>query len=544
MNASRVLLPTKSKLTDCRDNLKHASDGQINVSYEGHIWNHKNESENNTVQIKSSIQSAQNTSSVKKLIEWHRVHQAQTHSYDKILVTIHPIKRYNTSESYLNRRHNYVHKRAAEMLPNAAKTPIQANCTSRVTPTHSATDENGRVGLLLSCKALVQLVMNPAIGAVTANIGYHLPLFIGSISLMVASLLFAFGQQFLALLFARSLQGIASACISISVIHSVLPVVGMCLVAEQFPDDVVRSRVMGFVLGSMALGVLLGYPFGSLLYDFVGKMTPFLIISAVVFFNGVLQLFFLDLKPVAEHLPVNTSWYRLLSDGQVLLIAGSIWLTTSSMAILEPCLPIWLMDNIKPKKWQLGMVFIPDSIGYFLGTNFFGSIAYQLGRWRVAISAMVVLGISCVLVPSASNVSQLIVPHFCLGLGIGIVDAALVPLLANLMDSRYAAHYGSVYALQQMAVSLAYSLGPLVGGEMVRAIGFPWLMRSVGLLNLLYCPLLAFYSYDAGYSMRALETSPMTNIPAVNYKTNTVRDDSADSSTNLYRRFLNSEDSD
>jgi MFS family permease len=62
-------------------------------------------------------------------------------------------------------------------------------------------------------------------------------------------------------------------------------------------------------------------------------------------------------------------------------------------------------------------------------------------------------------VPSAGSVGQLAVPHFGLGLGIGVVDAALVPLLASLMDSRYAAHYGSVYALQQMAVSLAYSLG-------------------------------------------------------------------------------------
>jgi hypothetical protein len=60
----------------------------------------------------------------------------------------------------------------------------------------------------------------------------------------------------------------------------------MSLVAEQFPDDVVRSKVMGIVLGSMAVGVLLGYPFGSLLYDFVGKMAPFIVISVAVVLNG------------------------------------------------------------------------------------------------------------------------------------------------------------------------------------------------------------------------------------------------------------------
>ncbi|PNF41155.1 hypothetical protein B7P43_G03857 [Cryptotermes secundus] len=404
-----------------------------------------------------------------------------------------------------------------------------------ISASHGVIEENGRVGLLLSSKALIQLMMNPVVGALTAHVGYQLPLFVGSINLLVATLLFAFGEHFLALLLARSLQGIASACISVS---------GMCLVAEQFPDDVIRSRIMGIVLGSMALGVLVGYPFGSLMYDFVGKMAPFFIISVAVFLNGVLQLFLLDLKPVPNRLLLSTSWHKLLSDGHVVLIAGAIWLSTSTMAILEPCMPIWLMDNIKPQKWQLGMVFIPDSVGYLLGTNFFGPIAYNLGRWRVAVSAMMVIGLSTVLVPSAGSVGQLAVPHFGLGLGIGVVDAALVPLLASLMDSRYAAHYGSVYALQQMAVSLAYSLGPLVGGEIVHAIGFPWLMRSVGLLNLLYCPLLIFTSHDVGIPVTTLNSSLMADAPAVNYKTNTANDQAANNNKNLYRRFLNSEDSD
>lgn len=56
----------------------------------------------------------------------------------------------------------------------------------------------------------------------------------------------------------------------------------------------------------------------------------------------------------------------------------------------------------------------------------------------------------------------LTLPHFGLGLGIGVVDSALVPLLATLVDSRHSAHYGCVYALQQMAVSLAYCLGMFI----------------------------------------------------------------------------------
>ena len=68
--------------------------------------------------------------------------------------------------------------------------------------------------------------------------------------------------------------------------RSIFLYTGMCLVAEQFPDDVVRSKVMGIVLGSMAVGVLVGYPFGSLLYDFVGKMAPFIVIAVAALLNG------------------------------------------------------------------------------------------------------------------------------------------------------------------------------------------------------------------------------------------------------------------
>lgn len=56
----------------------------------------------------------------------------------------------------------------------------------------------------------------------------------------------------------------------------------MSMVAAQYADEGERSKVMGFVLGSIALGVLVGYPIGSILYDIEGKMAPFLLISSLI----------------------------------------------------------------------------------------------------------------------------------------------------------------------------------------------------------------------------------------------------------------------
>ncbi|XP_033324647.2 synaptic vesicular amine transporter [Megalopta genalis] len=357
--------------------------------------------------------------------------------------------------------------------------------------TNAEEDENGRVGLLLSSKALVQLILNPAVGTLTGTLGYTKPLFLGNISLLLAAMLFAFGQTYEVLFLARSVQGISSACIGVS---------GMSLVASQYPEEDKRSKIMGFVLGSIALGVLVGYPIGSVLYDLEGKMAPFLLVACFIVVAICLQILALDNEMPVQLKEQQTSWTHLLSDPHVLIIVGAIWCSTSPMAILEPCLPIWLRSHIKPKKWQLGTVFIPDSVGYLVGTNFFGMITYRYGRSKLAVLAMFVVGVSAILIPSASTMSQLIVPHLGMGLGIGVADAALVPLLASLVDRN--GDYGPIYSIQQVAVSLAYSLGPILGGEMVKGIGFQWVMGIVGLMNVAYCPLLIYLALERGKLLR------------------------------------------
>ncbi|XP_002054478.3 synaptic vesicular amine transporter [Drosophila virilis] len=358
------------------------------------------------------------------------------------------------------------------------------------------THENGSIGLLLAMKALVQLIFNPIVGNMSSKCGYRLPIMVGTCFLLLSSLVFAVGESYWMLLLARAIQGVGSACIGVC---------GMSLVAQHYPEEARRSKVMGIILGSIALGVLLGYPFGSILYDMVGKSAPFVILATVIFLSLGLQLLTMDLSVQPEVLVVEqkTKWRALLECKMILAIVIAIWLSTSTMAILEPCLPIWLIQYLHPNKWQLGTVFIPDSVGYFVGTNFFGSIAYRYGQLKVSCVSLLLVGFASILIPSATTVAQLLLPHFALGLGIGVIDAALVPLLATFVDATLAqdelgetssstSSYGTVYAIQQTSVSLAYCLAPLIGGELAQSFGFAWLMRIVGIFNILYGPILVY----------------------------------------------------
>ncbi|XP_017133513.1 synaptic vesicular amine transporter [Drosophila elegans] len=368
-------------------------------------------------------------------------------------------------------------------------------------PTHNnnkeltLTQENGSIGLLLAMKAFVQLVFNPIVGNASGKFGYRLPIVVGTFFLLISSLVFAVGESYWALLVARAVQGVGSACINIC---------GMSLVAQHYPEEARRSKVMGIILGSIALGVLLGYPFGGILYDLMGKSAPFIILSTLIFLSLGLQLLTMDLSVQPEVVVEETpKWRPLLECKMILAIVLAIWFSTSTMAMLEPCLPIWLIQYLKPNKWQLGTVFIPDSVGYFVGTNFFGSVAYKYGQVKVSCISLLLVGVASILIPSATTVAQLLMPHFALGLGIGVIDAALVPLLATFVDATLSqeeqsegsssmSSYGTVYAIQQTSVSLAYCLAPLIGGELAQSFGFSWLMRIVGVFNMIYGPILVY----------------------------------------------------
>ncbi|KAG5669939.1 hypothetical protein PVAND_000228 [Polypedilum vanderplanki] len=410
---------------------------------------------------------------------------------------------------------NGLYKNFDHYIPNSMlnKHPLAGNSIKNVTKEiqqqmHYGNEfnvemENGKVGFLLAIKAFVQLFFNPVCGNLSKKFGYKNIIFFGTINLLLASLFFAMGTSFLMLLLARAIEGIGSSCINVC---------GMSLIASLYLEDQKRSKVMGIILGSIALGVLFGYPLGSLLYDFVSESAPFIIISAFLITDLAFQLTFFNLMRNENELndeenrmvDGNSQWLQLLSNKMIFSITLAIFMSTAAMAILEPLLPIWLISHLRPKKWQLGTVFIPDSMGYFIGTNFFGSFSFKVGQIKMSVLALMCVGISSTIIPEAKTVSSLIIPHFCLGLGIGILDTSLVPYLARLTDSitqkcdesceenDIPSNYGSVYAIQQTAVSLAYSIVPFMAGEMVESMGFKTIMRLLGICNFIYGPLLLF----------------------------------------------------
>ncbi|XP_028936277.1 synaptic vesicular amine transporter [Ornithorhynchus anatinus] len=365
-----------------------------------------------------------------------------------------------------------------QMVVNATSTP--SDCPKE---DKDLLNENVQVGLLFASKATVQLLTNPFIGALTNRIGYQIPMFAGFCIMFVSTIMFAFSGSYTLLFIARSLQGIGSSCSSVA---------GMGMLASIYTDDEERGNAMGIALGGLALGVLVGPPFGSVMYEFVGKTAPFLVLAALALLDGAVQLFILQPSRVQPESQKGTSLVTLLKDPYILIAAGSICFSNMAIAILEPALPIWMMETMCPRKWQLGVAFLPASISYLIGTNTFGVLAHKMGRWLCALIGMMVVGISILCVPFAKNIYGLIAPNFGVGFAIGMVDSSMMPIMGYLVDLRHVSVYGSVYAIADVAFCMGFAIGPSAGGAIAKAIGFSWLMTIIGVIDILFAPLCFF----------------------------------------------------
>ncbi|XP_065312650.1 synaptic vesicular amine transporter-like isoform X3 [Gordionus sp. m RMFG-2023] len=342
----------------------------------------------------------------------------------------------------------------SELGKNYSATSISPKLNMTLYRHVTLVEQNVKVGIMFASKAVVQLITNPFVGSLTQRIGYEFPMFCGFLIMFLSTL-------------------------------------RMSMIADYYPDNKERGSAMGIALSGLALGVLIGPPFGGFMYQFFGKEIPFLILALFALGNGVLQLFVLQPRITKSDIQ-GVSIIDLIKDPLILIAAGSITLSNMGIAMLEPSMPIWMMDTMNSAKWELGIAFLPASISYLIGTSSFGALGNKFGRWFCAMAGMILIGICLTLIPRARDLKGLILPNAGLGFSIGMVDSSMMPTMGNLVDVRHVAVYGNIYAIADVAFCLGYSLGPSMSGSLVKAIHFSGMLYSIAIITFLFAPILIF----------------------------------------------------
>ena len=137
------------------------------------------------------------------------------------------------------------------------------------------------------------------LGALTAKFGYQRPMFFGFVMTIASTISFAFADTPVLMLISRSLQGVGISFRYVEVFENDISekfstVSGLGLLATKFSDSVERGyyplfSYSGLALTGIDLGVLIGLPFGSVLFQFCGLRVPFYILAAIGVVDGILQ---------------------------------------------------------------------------------------------------------------------------------------------------------------------------------------------------------------------------------------------------------------
>lgn len=68
------------------------------------------------------------------------------------------------------------------------------------------------------------------------------------------------------------------------------------------------------------------------------------------------------------------------------------------IGVLEPSLPVWMMNRMNATKMDQGAAFLPASISYLIGTNIFGPLGHIMGRSLASFLGLIISGVSLIFV--------------------------------------------------------------------------------------------------------------------------------------------------
>ncbi|XP_062517805.1 chromaffin granule amine transporter-like isoform X2 [Corticium candelabrum] len=307
----------------------------------------------------------------------------------------------------------------------------------------------------------------------------------GFVLLTSSTLFFAFAPDmgrgsrwntYAALFVARSVEGVGCSCVTTA---------GMAMVADRYPDQQERGAVMGKVLGGLALGLLVGYPFGGAFSAVPGGIEkgwryPFLIISCLGFIDLLLQLLVLGWSTSTNRRETEpSSMLKLIRDRYIVTALVALFVSQLAISSSEPILPAWMETHFTkptPEAWQIGLVIMSSMLAYIIVT-LIASRAKLNTRWIVTLFGISLLFLGTLtlpltVLPDGGNLYFIILPLVILGVGIGMADSTLFPTMGMLVDIRHSSEYGAVYGLADIAISLSFVIGPIAGSLVNQFFGF------------------------------------------------------------------------
>jgi MFS family permease len=318
-----------------------------------------------------------------------------------------------------------------------------------------------RVGLLIALYGLVNVALQPVMGALSDRLGKRKPLILGGLIIMALStFLFIFASRFTDLLLLRALQGIGVAL--------TIPA-SLALMATATTQQT-RGGSMGVYSTMRMLGFAIGPLLGGLLYDTTGFNVAFVIGAAAILIGVVLVQVLVDDTPPQ---PINRAQpkprFRLIDRS--LLTTGLIGAALASFVIsldfsMLTAVETQVNQRLNQTALAFGFAFSALMFSRLIVQVPLGRLSDRVGRKPLIIAGLLVMAPATGLLGVALTTAQL--TWLCIFQGIASAAVA-APAFALAADVSKAGGEGRQMSVITMGFGLGIALGPLMAGLLVVA---------------------------------------------------------------------------
>lgn len=346
-------------------------------------------------------------------------------------------------------------------------------------------------GLTFAVTFIAAFIFSPIWGRIGDKYGRKKILIISAFGIGLSVFLMGFATSVWQLFLLRLFMGIVTGFIPMS----------QAFIAVQTPKEV-AGKVLGTLQTGGITGALMGPMLGGALADIFGYSSTFKWVSITIFISGFLVMF--GIKELQITISNDKNDFKSYSSKEVLqhIISKPVLLVVMLLSTLvqiahfsiQPILSLFVAEihgtvNIA---FFAGLAFSAAGLGNLLMSRRWGKIGDRVGYIKILIILLFMAGI--VYFPGAfvTNIWQLVVLRFLLGVSIG----GIVPLrIAYIRQEAPLSMQGEVLGYNTSLRFLGNIIGPALGGLVAATWGFSsvFLITSVLLILSGVIMLVAWY---------------------------------------------------
>ncbi|GAA0606584.1 lmo2377 family MFS transporter [Virgibacillus siamensis] len=349
-------------------------------------------------------------------------------------------------------------------------------------------------GWIFGITFVTAFIFSPIWGRIGDKFGRKKILILSAAGLGVSILLMGFANSVWELFLLRLFMGIFTGFIPMS----------QAMISTQTPKKI-AGQVLGTLQTGSITGALMGPMLGGALADVFGYAPTFRWTSITIMASGLIVLF--GVKELLVKKDDNESEFKSYSTKEVLLhvIKNPVLLVVMLLSALvqiahfsiQPILSLYVAEIHGPANIAFfsGVAFSAAGLGNLLMAKRWGRLGDRIGYTKIMIFLLFMAGI--VYFPGAfvTNIWQLVVLRFLLGISIG----GLVPVrIAYIRQEAPLSMQGEVLGYNTSLRFLGNIIGPALGGVISGFYGFMGVFFVTSGLLILggFIMLIAWYRHE------------------------------------------------